>query len=72
MVNRNGRWHYLQVHVTIASGRRRSYSVPAQWADVVCGTQDQGWQAFTTPKVIRRGNEKVKSKLHDTMEQGTD
>ena len=59
MVGRNGRWHHLQVHIAIASGRRRSYSVPAQWGDVVCGTKDQGWQAFTTAKVIRRGHGKT-------------
>jgi len=26
---------------------------------VVRGVEDQGWQAFTTPKVIRRGNGKT-------------
>lgn len=59
MVGRNGRWHYLQVHIAIASGRRRSYSVPTEWGDVVRGAKDQGWQAFTTAKVIRRGNGKT-------------
>ena len=59
MVGRNGRWHHLQVHIAIASGRRRSYSVPTEWSDVVCGVKDQGWQAFTTAKVIRRGNGKT-------------
>ena len=59
MVGRNGRWRHLQVHIAIASGRRRSYSVPTEWGDVVRGTKDQGWQAFTTAKVIRRGNGKT-------------
>ena len=59
MVGRNGRWHHLQVHIAIASGRRRSYSVPTEWGDVVRGAKNQGWQAFTTAKVIRRGNGKT-------------
>ena len=60
MVNRNGRWHYLQVHVTIASGRRRSYSVPAQWQSNNGRAENERWAVVTVAKNICCRHEEVK------------
>ena len=56
---RANRWQKLQVHVTRTQRRVGQDSVSARRQDVIRGIEDQGRQAFTTPKVIRRRNEKT-------------
>lgn len=56
---RANRWQKLQVHITRTQRRVGQDSVSARRQDDIRGVEDQGWQAFTTPKNIRRRNEKT-------------
>ena len=56
---RANRWQKLQVHITRAQRRVGQDSVFARRQDTIRGVEDQGWQAFTVAKVIRRRNEKT-------------
>ena len=56
---RTTRWQKLQVYVTRTQRRVGQDSVSARRQDDIRGVEDQGWQAFTTPKNIRRRNEKT-------------
>lgn len=56
---RANRWQKLQVHITRTQRRVGQDSVSARRQDDIRGVEDQGWQAFTTPKNICRRNEKT-------------
>lgn len=56
---RANRWQKLQVHITRTQRRVGQDSVFARRQDTIRGVEDQGWQAFTTSKNIRRRNEKT-------------
>ena len=53
---RANRWQKLQVHITRTQRRVGQDSVSARRQDDIRGVEDQGWQAFTTPKNICRRN----------------
>ena len=56
---RASRWQKLQVHIARAQRRVGQDSVFARRQDDIRRTQDQGWEAFTVAKIIRRRNEKT-------------
>ncbi len=56
---RANRWQKLQVHITRTQRRVGQDSVSARRQDDIRGIENQGWEAFTVAKVIRRRNEKT-------------